>query len=412
MHLLVDAICACRIMMLIPGEVTSEVVWLCVAYNVLAFLTQPLTGWWVDRGSTNRGLGLSMTLLVMACVIHQLPCTIVLLGLGNSLFHVWGGRNVARRTANNMMHLGLFVSTGALGLLLGSSYASVGLMWAMMATLMMSVAAYLWVERWQKCELLVQSQKQTMSGVPPAVGSKWLMALLILLVMIRSFYGQWAPNADSRLGNFGLLLTLLAVAGKMSGGLLCLRFGTWRALTLVLLVAGVAMVVSELGGSTGILALFLMVLAINVTMPMTLHLMNRQLPRREGLAFGLLAAALLPGVGLALLPVSLPILYALTATMVIESAVLLMLKEWRWQVLGVSILMNIVTNLLLNSLILYGMDSYPSIWMLVAMELLVTAVEQLCYYFVTHNWKMSLRYAVLCNGASASAGFLAWFFVV
>ena len=34
---------------------------------------------------------------------------------------------------------------------------------------------------------------------------------------------------------------------------------------------------------------------MNCTMPITLYLANVLLPRREGLAFGLLAAALIPG---------------------------------------------------------------------------------------------------------------------
>jgi energy-converting hydrogenase Eha subunit E len=35
--------------------------------------------------------------------------------------------------------------------------------------------------------------------------------------------------------------------------------------------------------------------AVNCTMPVTLYLANVVLPKREGLAFGLLAAALIPG---------------------------------------------------------------------------------------------------------------------
>ncbi|MBQ6378613.1 MAG: hypothetical protein IJJ56_07445 [Prevotella sp.] len=40
-----------------------------------------------------------------------------------------------------------------------------------------------------------------------------------------------------------------------------------------------------------LLGIFLM----NCTMPITLYLANLLLPKREGLAFGLLAAALIPG---------------------------------------------------------------------------------------------------------------------
>ena len=45
----------------------------------------------------------------------------------------------------------------------------------------------------------------------------------------------------------------------------------------------------------GVVALFLGMFAVNCTMPVTLYLANVVLPDREGLAFVLLAAALIPG---------------------------------------------------------------------------------------------------------------------
>lgn len=418
MHLLVDAICACCIVLLTPGEVSAEVVWLCVTYNVLAFMTQPLTGWAVDSGHIRGALWIAVALLMCAGGMNDWGMKdegmidegmkdwgmndwgiIVLLGLGNSLFHVWGGRSVARRSGNDMRHLGVFVSTGALGLMLGSRCASTGLLWGLLAMLVLTAVAYAWMER--RCVPLAEETERGPRTVSTSGGVSWgLMGLLMLLVMLRSLYGQLVPTEARGLGDYALLATVLAFVAKAGGGWLGLRWGTWRSLTVALLTAGTAMLGGALGGTMGAAAMLLMVVAINVTMPMTLHLMNGLLRGREGLSFGLLAAALMPGVGLSLLPIDWPMLYALTATMVIEALVLLALRERRWQVLGASVAMNIVTNLCLNALILYGMDHYPTWPLLSALELLVCAVEAVGYYAVMRDWKRATVYAVCCNGAS------------
>jgi hypothetical protein len=79
--------------------------------------------------------------------------------------------------------------------------------------------------------------------------------------------------------------------GKMAGGWLVCRLGILRPMAAV--VAGVALSLLFRGDSVALLlaGIFLM----NTTMPVTLYLANDVLPGREGLAFGLLAAALIPG---------------------------------------------------------------------------------------------------------------------
>ena len=79
--------------------------------------------------------------------------------------------------------------------------------------------------------------------------------------------------------------------GKMAGGWIARWMGILRSLAVVL--AGVALCILFRGDSVTVLlmGIFLM----NCTMPVTLFLANDVLPGREGLAFGLLAAALIPG---------------------------------------------------------------------------------------------------------------------
>jgi hypothetical protein len=57
----------------------------------------------------------------------------------------------------------------------------------------------------------------------------------------------------------------------------------------------VIVLVCMLTGSKSLMVLLLGLFMINCTMPITLYLANYVLPGREGLAFGILAAALMPG---------------------------------------------------------------------------------------------------------------------
>ena len=66
----------------------------------------------------------------------------VLLGFGNSLFHVWGGKQVIVTYGNDMPALGLFVSTGALGLSLGVVFYSWFLLQAFLLVLCLLAVAY------------------------------------------------------------------------------------------------------------------------------------------------------------------------------------------------------------------------------------------------------------------------------
>ena len=112
MHFCVDALCLCCLY-LTTGNVRDYLI-----YNVLAFLTQPFTGMIVDkiRSKYNVLFSAVAMLAVAACTAVLMPdykiIVAVLLGVGNSLFHIWGGREVAVATGNDVRALGIFVSPG------------------------------------------------------------------------------------------------------------------------------------------------------------------------------------------------------------------------------------------------------------------------------------------------------------
>ena len=72
--------------------------------------------------------------------------------------------------------------------------------------------------------------------------------------------------------------------------------GIVRSLVLILAL----LLCSFLFKDRSIILLMTGLFAVNCTMPITLYLANVVLPKREGLAFGLLAAALIPGYLIAL----------------------------------------------------------------------------------------------------------------
>ena len=49
LHFLVDGLCLCCLYLLITPTSTTALIGIFITYNVLAFLTQPLTGHWVDQ---------------------------------------------------------------------------------------------------------------------------------------------------------------------------------------------------------------------------------------------------------------------------------------------------------------------------------------------------------------------------
>jgi hypothetical protein len=143
-------------------------------------------------------------------------------------------------------------------------------------------------------------------------------------------------------------------------------------------------------------------------MAITLYWANSVMPGREGLAFGLLAAALMPGYLLAQLTgegfsVVPSLLLTLLPTIAIELAVLFSLRERRADVLWSSVVVNILTNVPLNLFVIYVSNNVLTV---VVGELLVVVLETLWYWYFIGNWRQSAIYSFLCNGISFLLGLL------
>ena len=421
LHLLVDGLCACCVFMQAPMLDAQSCLILFILYNALAFLTQPLMGWVVDKrtDSTNIFKSSIAFLILGACVALLAQSfgngqaalsllSITLVGLGNSLFHVFGGKSVAAHTGNDMRHLGVFVSSGAIGLVIGERFASVTelttlcLMLLLLAYALLQTPSTLSLRSTTSCdEEFCGNEIHSKARLP-------LLLFIMLIVFIRAFLGKMTPGSPGieQLAQCGILLGVLAFAGKSLGGFIGHRIGVWRMLTITLWLSGISFLLC----STHIAFAMTMTLAINLTMPLTLYLANRSMPGREGFSFGLLAAMLPLGVGLGSLcadiPIATPLLYALIATIAIEAIALLAMSERRWQVLAMSVVMNILTNLPLNILAYHYPQVHTSLPLQIGLECAVVAIEALLFWVVLQDKRKAFTYAILCNAISYLLGLL------
>ncbi|MBQ3707969.1 MAG: hypothetical protein II889_08675 [Clostridia bacterium] len=300
-HFLVDALCAATIFGPVAraGEITN----LILLYNTLAFSTQCLVGLAADR-IRRHGLAAPLSLLVTASGF-LLPLDplgrIVVIGCGNSVFHVAGGARTLEHSGGRAGPLGVFVAPGAIGLTLGTLFPSWGIVFAVLAGIMAVLYA-------------VFSRKEKPTEDTPKTNAAAKVPLLAILfltlaVAVRAVGGSvvsfpWKDGAAA-----ALCLTLAVWAGKTAGGFVCDRLGPSKAALLsvpaaALLIAFTApWMIPSLAGQ----------FALNLTMPITLWLMYRAMPDSPGFAFGIAASALWPGtVAGLLIPLTGPAATALT----------------------------------------------------------------------------------------------------
>lgn len=277
-HLLVDGLCAATVFGALEAE--EKLPLMILVYNTLAFSTQCLVGLAADRLRRDRIAAAAG----MVCVVlgYALPVPgwlrVGLIGLGNSVFHVAGGRMTLLESHGKAWPLGVFVAPGAVGLTLGTLWPRLGTVFAVLLT----VSAVL---------NLLLPETETGGAEREASGSLLVPILLTLAVAVRAVGGS-AVSFPWKTGAAGaLLLTAFVFAGKLAGGLLSERIGARKTAWVSILPAAVLIAFCSAWAAPSLLGQ----LALNLTMPVTLWLLWRAMPDAPGLAFGLTASALWPG---------------------------------------------------------------------------------------------------------------------
>lgn len=303
--------------------------WL-ILYNFCAFALQLPLGMLFDRLHPKkpwRMAALGCILIGIAGVVavcghifvlkrnYTLPEILImlfLLGIGNAFFHVGAGVRVLQM-GERMTPLGVFVSTGALGISLGSFLCSnlgdyincmtnwcislgdilcnnftveedkIMLYFLVIMSLLFftTVALLFWGSIMDSCK-----KKDVYKSGQKNPSSAMIIFFLFLVVVLRSFQGSFVHftwDIDSRAI---LLCSLCIVVGKVLGGVLADRFGVPLTLIPLFLSALLFLESKDFWFGLGAILLF------QTTMPIILSLMHKQLPALPGTAFGLLSFAL------------------------------------------------------------------------------------------------------------------------
>ncbi len=298
-HLLVDGLSAAAVF----GRIDGNRGLLLLLYNTLAFSLQCLTGLAADRCVKQKYLAAGSILLIVLGWALPLPAAarICFLGLGNCGFHVAGGIMTLKNSGGKARDLGIFVSPGAVGLTLGTLWPSLGGIFAILLAAAAGLIFFL-EDRALLAGPVMDEEESTApessvmdedGSVAPESGGSWLLipVLLTLAVSVRAIGGT-AVRFPWKTGiPMALILTAAVFAGKFAGGFLADRIGPSKSAVISIVPAALLIAFCSSMAVPSLLGKF----ALNLTMPVTLWLLYRRLPKSPGFAFGLAASALWPG---------------------------------------------------------------------------------------------------------------------
>ena len=286
MHLVVDGLCSFLVFSKLYDNNADFALLIFFGYNILAFVTQSPVGALIDKYNKPKVfLAISILSMAIGYLLSDIWfLAVIFIGISNSLFHVAGGKYVTDKSGNDISHLGIFVSTGAIGLVLGQRYLSFTLM------------PYLFFGLLIVCGLLVifSEDSETKSYFEKYEDKRYEIYALfavVCVVAIRSFVGKVVAPDFALSGNIFLVISIATALGKACGGVFARIVGVRPTMYASMIVAALCL---TLGAGNPILFIT-GVFAFNFSMPITLYYANILLKGSEGFAFGTLAAALTPG---------------------------------------------------------------------------------------------------------------------
>lgn len=279
-HPLVDA---CSVSVLVSGGVTWEKV---LCYNAIAFAMQFPLGIFFDAYPmlVRGGFGISIISTLMgvgACAFEIGGClSLVFACLGNAMFHLCAGKSVLDASGGKGGPVGLFISTGAIGLFVGMKLATTYALWCSVGFgISLAVLGFL---AWRKNAFAVS--RPVFLSVRNIAG--WvLLGGLFALVVWRSWTGMLAGGMTSSASFFfasaGAVVTW---AGKAVGGYVGDRYGRW--MTIVVSAIGSVALCFAFSPQQMVAWLVLLFVAQLATGPV-LSLMYDQTGKAGGTSFGL-----------------------------------------------------------------------------------------------------------------------------
>lgn len=305
-HFVVDFACVSSMLCAVSrvlgdsGQGSMEVVALSILlYDIVAFTLQLPIGIALDQLDKNSyaallsyaSVGAGVVLSLVPIALLEWPA-ILLLAIGNALFHSAGGLSVLNISQKHAGPSGIFIATGAIGVFLGTQSAQMGrlqIAFSLLVLLFLCALITLVVQKVNKKYWNVHN----VSFDIPRLSSNTLLAiaLLSLVVALRSYAGMvmaFPWKSEMLL----LVLSILGVfAGKALGGVVADRIGFRTTAIFSLIAAATLFVPSWEIPVLGLLGVFF----FNFTMSITLASLANILPNAKGTAFGLASFSLAVG---------------------------------------------------------------------------------------------------------------------
>jgi len=268
-------------------------------YDIVAFTLQLPVGIVLDKLDKNSYAALLSYALVGAGVLISLfPVAllewlaVLLLAVGNALFHSAGGLIVLNISQKHAGPSGIFIATGAIGVFLGTQSAQMERLQIAFSLLVLLFLCALITLVVQKVNKKYWNVHNVAFDIPKFSSNTLLaIALLSLVVALRSYVGMvMAFPWKSQM--LLLVLSILGVfAGKALGGVVADRIGFRTTAIFSLIVAATLFVPSWEVPVMGLLGVFF----FNFTMSITLASLANILPNAKGTAFGLASFSLAVG---------------------------------------------------------------------------------------------------------------------
>lgn len=259
-------------------------------YNVIAFGLQPIIGYICDiKKHIPAGLIGCLTVLAGILLIELPWASLILCALGNACFHVGGGIDSLVYSNGKMFRSGLFVSSGALGVVLGTIYGKGESITIVIPVIMLALC----------CLLIIffapvrkpDYKALRFSNTSVTLSFAFVLLLCFVSIVIRSYVGSITPIVWKTTIFLTVLPAIGACIGKASGGFLADIFGA-KNVGVVTLFASIPFL---LFGSSQVVPCMIGIILFNMTMPITLCAIANKLPDNPGLAFGATTLCLLCG---------------------------------------------------------------------------------------------------------------------
>jgi len=270
------------------NSIQQLAVWF-LTYNIIAFGLQFAVGYICDKYRTFPAaiIGIIITAVGLSFA-HQIYTALILVALGNAFFHVGGGIDSLVNARGKMSRSGVFVSSGAWGVALGTlaGKSGISIIYPFALLLVAGVLVYLYCMpreiNLKKSQFNVKS-KNTGTGIA--------VTLIFISITIRAFTGFSVPIEWKSTVFLILTATFASFFGKFIGGFIGDKIGARITGVSALIISAPLLVFFN----DNIVLCLLGIMLFNMTMPITLCAISNYLEGFEGLAFGITTLALLCG---------------------------------------------------------------------------------------------------------------------